>query len=244
MSVENSFSPASTADTPLFAAPAFITPQTVAIPLEQLNAFTAMQVRLAEVEEEQHHRDEAARTEQVRILAAKGQVEEALRAQREQADRDLQAERMSRIEIEERAKRYALDGELARTLASQPLVAGGAEQLTQLWRDQFLVEPQGNSFTVRTQDFRSVGDFITAQLARPEYSHFLRAQNPRGGTGGGTSVQSTQTSPANSAPQVEPKNMSEAVLMQIAAMQKVLPDARLNPTVPFGLRPLSTSRLG
>ena len=213
-------------------------PQIVTISLEQLNAFNSMQARLARVEEEQAKREEAAREEQVKTLAGKGQVEEALRTQREEAQRAIENERMQRVQVEERAKRYALEGELARALANQPLVSGGAEQLTQLLRDQLVVEPQGNSFTVRTQDFRSVGDYIGAILGRPEYAHFLRAQNPSGGTGAGTGVQATQTSPMNQTGQREPKNFSEAVIMQMSAAAKMLPDARLNPAVPFGLRPL------
>jgi hypothetical protein len=221
--------PASTA-----AQPAL--PQTVSIPLDQLNAFTAMQARLAKVEEEQARREAAAREEQVKILAAKGQVEEALRTQREEAQRALEAERVQRAQVEERAKCYALDGELARALGSQPLVAGGAEQLTHLLRDHFVVEPQGNSFQVRTQDFRSVGDYIGAMLGRPEYAHFLRAQNPAGGTGG-VGGQSTPTPAGNQAPPVEPKNFSEAVLMQFQSNGgKGAADPRLTPTVPFGLR--------
>jgi hypothetical protein len=210
-------------------------PQTVTIPLDQLNAFTAMQARLAKVEEEQQRREAAAREEQVKILAAKGQVEEALRQQREEAQRAIDTERVQRAQVEERAKRYALDGELARALATQPLVAGGAEQLTHLLRDHFVVEQAGNSFQVRTQDFRSVGDYIGAMLGRPEYAHFLRAQNPIGGTGG-PGGQSTPTAPANPAAPVEPKNFSEAVIMQMQANQKAATDPRLNPTVPFGLR--------
>ncbi len=222
--------PASTAVQPAL-------PQTVSIPLDQLNAFTAMQARLAKVEEEQGRREAAAREEQVKILAAKGQVEEALRTQREEAQRALEAERVQRAQVEERAKRYALDGELARALGSQPLVAGGAEQLTHLLRDHFVVEPQGNSFQVRTQDFRSVGDYIGAMLGRPEYAHFLRAQNPGGGTGG-VGGQSTPTPAGNPAPPVEPKNFSEAVLMQFQASGgKGAVDPRLTPTVPFGLKP-------
>ena len=111
------------------------------------------------------------------------------------------SERASRSAVEERAKRYALDGEVSRVLASQPLVPGGAEQLTQLWRSQFVVEPQGDSFTVRTPTFQSVGDFVTAQLARPEYAHFIRASNPGGGTAGTTGAhQAAPTAPANSGP--------------------------------------------
>jgi hypothetical protein len=210
-------------------------PATVTIPLDQLNAFTAMQARLVKVEEEQQKREAAAREEQVKILAAKGLVEEALRQQREEAQRAIEAERVQRSQTEERAKHYALDGELARALGSQPLVPGGAEQLTHLLRDHFVVEQAGNSFQVRTQDFRSVGDYIGAMLGRPEYAHFLRAQNPVGGVGG-VGGQSAPTSPANPAAPVEPKNFSEAVLMQYAAATRQSADPRLNPTVPFGLR--------
>lgn len=138
--------------------------QTVTIPLEQLQAFTSIQSRLAQMETDQRARDEAAQAELVKTMAAKGQVEDALRTMREQAQKDLDTERVKLAQIEERAKRYALDGELARTLASQPLVAGGAEQLTQLWRNQFIVEPQGDSFAVRTQDFQPVGAFIASTL--------------------------------------------------------------------------------
>jgi hypothetical protein len=237
--VTSTQAPAPTPDTPhpvpTSTAGQLAQPQTVTIPLDQLNAFTAMQARLAKVEEEQARRETAVREEQVKILAAKGQVEEALRTQREEAQRALEAERVQRAQIEERARRYALDGELARALGSQPLVAGGAEQLTHLLRDHFVVEPQGNSFQVRAQDFRSVGDYIGAMLGRPEFAHFLRAQNPAGGTGvvGGQSI---PTPPAHQAPPVEPKNFSEAVLMQYATQTKQLADPRLNPTVPFGLR--------
>jgi hypothetical protein len=193
--------------------------QTVTIPLDQLNAFTAMQARLVKVEEDQQRREAAVRDEQVKILAAKGQVEEALRTQREETQRAIEVERVQRAQIEERAKHYALDGELARALGSQPLVAGGAEQLTQLLRDHFVVEPQGNSFQVRTRDFKSVADHIGAMLGRPEFAHFLRAQNPGGGTGT-TGTQSTQTSPANPMPAAQPRNLGDMIALKMADIAK------------------------
>jgi hypothetical protein len=199
-----------------------------------------MQARLARVEEEQQEREAAAREEQVKLLAAKGQVEEALRTQRENAEKRIADERTARAATEERAKRYALEGELARALASQPLVNGGAEQLTKLLADQFTVEAQGNTFTVRSSDFRPVGEYIGAMLGRPEYSHFLRAQNPAGGTGGTVGVQSVQTAPSQAAPPAEPKNFSDAVIMQYQAMQMTgQTDARTDPKLGFGLRPLA-----
>src|SRR5215469_10261826 len=92
------------------AAPA--QPQTVTIPLEQLQAFTAIQTRLAQMESEQRNRDEASKAEQVKLLAQKGEIENALRIQREEAQKQLDGERASRTAVEERAKRYALDGEI------------------------------------------------------------------------------------------------------------------------------------
>jgi hypothetical protein len=214
-------------------------PQTVTIPLEQLQTFTSVQARLAQLEAEQRSRDEAARAEQVKLMAAKGEIENALRLQREEAQKQLDTERSSRAALEERAKRYALDGELSRVLASQPLVPGGAEQLTQLWRNQFTVEPQGDSFNVRTPTFQSVGDFVKAKLGAPEYSHFIRANNPGGGTAGGAAsgALAQPTAPANQAAPVEPKNFGEAIVMQVKANQaaaETLPigDQRLS----FGLR--------
>ena len=104
---------------PPLASPA--SPQTVTIPLEQLQTFTSVQARLAQLEAEQRSRDESARAEQVKLLAAKGEIENALRMQREEAQKALDVERSSRAAVEERAKRYALDGEVSRVLSSQQI---------------------------------------------------------------------------------------------------------------------------
>ena len=124
MPLENQGGPA-----PASAPPAATTQQTVSIPLEQLQAFTSVQARLAEMEAAQRAQQEATRQEQARILAQKGEVENALRMLREQSEQTLSAERQKFAQVEERAKRYALDGEVSRTLAAHNLVPGGAEQL-------------------------------------------------------------------------------------------------------------------
>jgi hypothetical protein len=209
----------------------------ITLTAEQWAAYTSTQNRIAELEEVEQRRAADAHVAEVKALHAKGQIEQAFNLQREQARLELEAERKKLKGTEDRAKRYALDGELARALAAQPLVAGGAEQLTQLWRSQFTVEAQGDSFAVRTPDFQTVGTWIVAQLGRPEYAHFLRAQNPGGGTAGGTpSTQGLPTAPAQAAVDAGPKNLSEAVLMTMAAMEKSKVDPRLTPTVGFGLR--------
>jgi hypothetical protein len=217
------------------AAPAL--PQTVTIPLDQLQTFTSIQARLAQVEAEQRSRDDAARAEQVKLLAQKGEIENALRIQREQAEQQLHTERSQRAAIEERAKRYALDGELARALASQPLVQGGAEQLTQLWRNQFMVDAQGDSFAVRTPTFQSVTDFVSSQLAQPQYAHFLRSSNSGGtaGTSGGNLT--TPTPPANPGPAAAPRTLGEAVILHMQSMKgNGSADPRLDLSAPMGLR--------
>lgn len=87
--------------TPPAAAPQ---PQTVTIPLEQLQTFTSVQARLAQLEAEQRQRDESARAEQVKLMAAKGEIENALRLQREEAQKQLDTERSSRAAVEELAQ--------------------------------------------------------------------------------------------------------------------------------------------
>jgi len=234
-----SATPASTAQppAPTLSSATATTQQTVTIPLEQVQAFTTMQARLAQLEGEQRSREQATQQDQARILAQKGEVENALRLLREQSEQQVQAERARLTQVEERAKRYALDGELSRALSACNLVAGGAEQLTQLWRNQFLVDAQGDSFAVRTPTFQSVGDFVHQQLARPEYAHFVRAQNPGGGTGGvQPSAQTLPSTPANLAQTSQPKNMGEAVILHMQNMQKAQGDPRANISLPMGLK--------
>lgn len=230
MPVENQVGP-----TMVSPPPTATTQQTVTIPLEQLQAFTSIQARLAEMEAAQRTQQDAAQQEQARILAQKGEVENALRMLREQSDQTLSAERQRLAQIEDRAKRYALEGEVSHALAGHSLVPGGAEQLSQLWRTQFVVDAQGDSFAVRTPTFQSVGEYVSQQLARPEYAHFLRASS-QGGTAMGQTVQAAQTPPANLAPAPQPRNMGEAVILHMQGLQKAQGDARANLSLPMGLR--------
>ncbi len=216
--------------------PPVATPQTVTIPLEQLQAFTSIQARLAEHEERVRREAQEAQRREAEVLAERGNLQEALRQLREQSEQQLTAERQKQIEIQQRTQQYALDSELSRVLASENLVPGGVEQLSRLFRSEFVVEPQGNAFQVRTPSFQSVPDFIKAQLGRPEYAHFLRAQNPGGGTASGQSVQAAPTPPANPAAPPQPRNMGEAVILHMQSVQKTQGDARANMGLPLGLR--------
>lgn len=217
-------------------SPAAPTPQTVTIPLEQLQAFTNIQARLAEHEERMRRETQESQRREAEVLAERGNLQDALRQLREQSEQQLNAERQKQTEIQQRAQQYALDSELSRTLAAENIVPGGVEQLTRLFRGEFVVEPQGHAFAVRTPTYQSVPDFIKAQLGRPEYAHFLRAQNPGGGTAAGQPVQATQTPPANPAFAPQPRNMGEAVILHMQGLQKAQGDARSNMHLPMGLK--------
>ena len=160
-------------------------------------------------------------TRRSRRLQAKGQIEQAFSLQRQQSEAELQAERTARRQTEERAKRYALDGELARALAAQPLVPGGATSSPGYGDDQFNVEPRGDSFHVQTAAFQTVDDFVKSQLGTPGYSHFLRPNNAAGGTVTGVQPQSTQT--GQPVVDTQPKNLSEAILMSMRGKKDAPP---------------------
>jgi hypothetical protein len=209
------------------------TPGGVTLSPEQWAAYTSTQSRLAELEENERRRAAEAQAAEVKALQAKGQIEQALNLQRQQSRLELEAERKKLQEFEDRAKRYALDGELARALAERPLVTGAAEQLTQLWRGQFSVDAQGDSFAVRAPDFQPVGPWIAAQLRRPEYAHFLRAREPGGGTMSSTSTQAGPTQPAQIAAADLPRNLGEAIALNMANIAKQQSD---NATLSGGSR--------
>jgi hypothetical protein len=195
-----------------------------------------MQARLAQIEETHQMEAAEAQRRESEALAKKGELESALQQLRKQSEDAVQAEKVKLSQIEERAKRYALDGELSRTLAAQPLVPHAAEQLGALWRSQFTVDAQGDSFTVRTPTFQSVGDYVNQQLARPEYAHFVRPGTQGGTAGGQGGHQVPPTTPAHPAAPPQPKNMGEAVILHMQGLKQAEGDPRLDPALGFGLR--------
>jgi hypothetical protein len=201
------------------AAPPPEAPQTVTIPLDQLQAFTATQARLAQMEAEQRQREETAQAEQARLLAAKGQVEEALKSIQAQSEVKLRAEAEARLRTEERAKRYALDNELSKALSMHPLLAGTSDQLTAILRGQLQVVEEGEKYVVRTPGFVSAIDHVATTLGKPEFAHFLRPHSA-GGTAASGSTQAAPTPAANLAAPPVPKNFGEAIILQMAEIGK------------------------
>ena len=210
-------------------------PALVPIPQEQLQAFLAAQTRLGQLELEARQREEAAQAETARVLAAKGQVEEALKTIQAQSEAKLRAEADARLRTEDRAKRYALDNELSKALSMHPLLPGTTDQLTSILRGQLQVEAQGESYVVRTPAFVSATDHVAATLGRPEFAHFLRPHGA-GGAGGGGST-SAPTPAANPTPAAQPKNFGEAIILQMQELAKgaAVVDAKVDMSKSFGL---------
>ncbi len=201
------------------ATPAPAGPVTVTLPWEQIQALQASQTRLAQLEAEQRQRDHEVQQREAQLLAETGKVKEALEMLRKQSDEQVNAERVAKAKVEERTQRYALQGELARTLASHSLVEGAAEQLTRLWQHEFQVEPQGDTYQVRTPTFQTVAAFVAEKLQQSPFTNFVRANNPGGGAG--TNQAASQTIPTPTATQTQAgpviNNLGDALLENLKA---------------------------
>jgi hypothetical protein len=224
-------SPTQTSTTPPAAQVAAEAAKTISVSAEEWATILKTREELGKIQAQQREQEAKAREEQIKAMTTKGEIENAFKALRDDSEKQLQAERARLAEIENRAKRYALDGELARALASQPLVPGAADQLTRLFRSEFVVEPAGDSFKVQSSiGFQAPAEFIAAQLARPEYAHFVRAQNPGGGTAGTTGAhQAAPTSPANPVQDTPPRSLDEAILRMAIAKKAVSAPGNLTP---------------
>jgi hypothetical protein len=224
------------------------TAQTVTISAEQFESFRNLQTKVAELEAANLRREQEAKDKEINLLKEKGDAENAVKTLRDQKDMELREERSKFTQIEERAKRYALDGELSRALAAQPLVSpAAAAQLANIFRSEFGVQPEGDGFAVRTRMLQSVGDFVKEKLAHADYSHFVKAEQRGGTAGGGSSAALTApTAPANgpAAPDLSKLTFSDAIIldMQAKLTQRQAQPAALDRAQAFGLRPLAPAR--
>jgi hypothetical protein len=220
-------------------------PATVTIPVEQLQMFTSVQARLAQMEADQRQRDETARTAQIKLIADKDGIERALNEQREDARKQIAEANAARTVTEERAKRHAVKSELVTHLSGYNLVPDGLEQLTELFSKHLAVDPRGESFAVTGPNYQPVKDFVAERLGSNSFAHFVRASNPNGGTAGGHSsgAASTPTPSATATQEPPPKNFGEAIVRQMQQIAKEAPtDSRLNPSVAMGLNHRSMVR--
>jgi hypothetical protein len=214
-------------------------PDMISVPIAHLEALVATQARNHQLENEKREGERAAHEKLVQALAEKGQAVEAVKAVRDQMDVQLREATEKAVATSERIKRYALDNELRQVLGSKPLHEHAADQLTKLWKTEFMVAEEGDKYVVRTPTYQTVDQFVTAQLARPEYQHFVRASAAVGS--GAIASGSVQGSPTGGPPPPEPeyKNAGEyymAWTKQRQAQQNQNPNTNLQ--LPLGIRGL------
>ncbi len=224
---------------PALSSATATTQQTVTIPLEQVQAFTSMQARLAQLESEQRSREQTAQQEQARILAQKGEVENALRMLRDQSEQQVQSPNG-------RGSRRSRSGPsgmpwTASSLAHWPRAtwspaarssspsSGG----TSSWSSRRAIVLRGADADV------PVGRRVRLPAACPARVRPFRPGSEPGRAvpaGVQPSAQTPPSTPANLAQMPQPKNMGEAVILHMQGMQKAQGDPRANMTLPMGLK--------
>src|SRR4051812_31898284 len=136
-------------------------------------------------------------------------VDAGARAREAQAARELAARDQRVAELEQSCKAAVRERELATALTGRPLVAGAADQLIKLWRDEFDVYEESGVYKVSSRDGRTVGQVVDDRLASSEYSHFCLPTS-RGGTGARDAGRPSSATP----PPGAPKNLGESIVMR------------------------------
>jgi hypothetical protein len=186
-------------------------PATVLVPVAQL---AQMQADQAAVQQMLAQKELEATASAIRATAASGQVEQLARTHRQ----ELETER-------QRAANVAKQAELTQVLARQDLVPSAVGQLSQLWSNSLIAEPQGNSFAVRTSTYQDVPTFVQEQLSKPEYAHY-RNNLP---TSAPVNRPSQPGQPATTTVAEEPKNLGAALVANFQA-QKQARDSQIAAT--------------
>lgn len=157
----------------------------------------ATRARLAELEAADAERERLAREAEEEKLRAKGEFEKLIK----QRDADLATEKAKAAAATDRAKAYALNTELAIAFSSHALVEGSAEDLSELWRKDFEVVADGDTWAARSKDGRTVKEVIAERLAG-RWSNHVKAEARSGSGGGNGNVPAptpTSTTPETSA---------------------------------------------
>jgi hypothetical protein len=128
-------------------------------------------------------------------------------------------------------KEAAIDSAITQSLAGYDLNPGAGAQLTMLLRQDAAVHEEGGRFIVTGPGLRPVPDMVRDQLAKPEFSHFLR-QQPAAATAPVVTVPQTWEERSALAQQ----GVTAWVDVHAAARQAApAADPRKDMSVPFGL---------
>lgn len=160
-------------------------PTKIHLSVEEYQQFTRASARLAEIEAENRRQAEAKEQERLRIMAEKGQAEQALNTLREAKE----------VEIRKAEERYAtleqkwLGEKKAVTIAGaldgvKPLSAVAAQQMKQLIDLRLIasLDANGQPLVKDAATGRPAAEYIKEAIASGEFDHFLEPGS-RGGAG-------------------------------------------------------------
>jgi hypothetical protein len=188
-------------------------PQTVTVPLDQLQTLLSLPARLAEYEQRWKTQEDETREKIIAEQVKRGEVENALKTVREQSAKDLETERGLKLAEQTRARGFAKRAELNAALAGLPFVSeAAAKQFADLIGPQFEAHPEGDGFVVRTATFETPAQLAARLKTDPNYLHFFKPSTA-GGSGAAGADRATPT-PGN--------GQSQNPLDQIAASWKAM----------------------
>lgn len=164
--------------------------------------FTRMQNDVARLRTLEASRAAELLAADARAAIARGEVDAVVRQTQQRV-----------AEAEDRARGFAIESEIARSLSQHSLVAGGAAQVSALLKGHFTADPAGNSFAIRSRDGRAAADYVAAKLGSDEFAHF-RSAGATGPANPATGQPTMQPSPPVTIPPqfASPTNFSEAMI--------------------------------
>lgn len=118
----------------------------------------------------------------------------------------IQQQRDELARVQHRETEARISSTLSSAVAQHAarLVPGTAPQIEALLRPQIRLAESGSESVVCGPAFESVSDFVKARIDSPEFSHFVTARNPGGGTGGIGSQIAPQGAPGRQPAAQEP----------------------------------------
>ena len=210
----------------------------VQIPMAQLQDLLrqAQERNQLELERIAAQKEEQAREADLMVKA--GKAEEAIKAVRDQAAREV-AEKEERLrQTEQRSRTYARDSMLAAEIAQvRGLNPGQVANVTRLLRDGLEAHPEGDGYVVRTpHTFQPVKEYVADFFKNPDNACFLMPTT-QGGVASTGAHQAAPTPAGTPPPPAPPPNLIGDIRNFYAARAPAQAQPARNMSEPFGLKP-------
>lgn len=173
--------PAPPQQQPAPAAP----PAYVQVTPDQFKGFLDAQSRLSQIEAERAQRDAEAASERQKLLVEKGQIQEAWDLYKGQVEPQLESQRQRAERYQRQLHAEAMGRAVAEGFAGVAFVSESAKAQALRHAASLLEvheDAQGNLAVRQPGTGIASSEFLRAQVASPEFAHFLKADT-KGGSG-------------------------------------------------------------